>query len=105
MRFTSNEKLDFYLSNLDKMIEYYCIFNVDETIGVGFMSSKSVDNVDIANEDILKIVKDSYLEVITNSSYMMTCLMFHFSRKWISEYTRMRCMEIVLAYVKNKTIK
>ena len=91
---------DFYLNELDKIIESVTVFNVDVKIGNMFSSQQTV-KIDIPNEELTELHNSTVDSIHSNiSDTMRTYLISVLGEKWFYMYVRINTMSLILNYSK-----
>ena len=91
---------DFYIKQLDQIIQYQSVYYIDSTFGKKFSSIKAV-SPEIDNDDII----NAYQEIVTEinntiSLNMRNYLTYAYGEKWLSDYIRVETLSIVMNYSK-----
>jgi len=106
---TSIIKLDeyttnFFITQLNNIIQYKAIYYIDSTFGNYFSNSKQITN-DIDNEEIIEAHKKIIEEINNSISFKMkTYLIDVYGEQWLNDYVRIESLSLVINYT-DKTIR
>lgn len=89
-----------YLTELDKMILYHTIYNIDVTFGENFTNRKTITG-DIENSEILSSVEIIEKDIIKNMGLNMKLYLYEvFGDAWIYKYINIQTLSLVVNYTK-----
>ena len=91
---------DYYRDELDSMIEYRAIYNVDYKVGKLFSNTHSIAT-DIPNDEIINMCNETIEEILDMiPSKMYLYLEKIMGDKWLRDYVKTQTMSYVLNYSK-----
>jgi len=88
--------INMYLEELDRMIKFYSVYEIDAKFGDNFRDKKGV-TPEIDNEDITKLIETIGIKVTKAIGPTMgTYLYDMFSTIWINDYIKIRSTSYVI---------
>lgn len=89
-----------FMSELDKMILYNTVYNIDVMFGENFSNRKAV-TADIENDDLINAVDTIEKDIINNMGYTMKEYLYTvFGRDWIYRYINIQTLSLSLNYTR-----
>lgn len=89
-----------FMSELDKMILYNTVYNIDVMFGENFSNRKAV-TADIENDDLINAVDTIEKDIINNMGDTMKEYLYTvFGRDWIYRYINIQTLSLSLNYTR-----
>ena len=96
----NNKTTDMFMYELDRMILYHTVYNIDVMFGASFSNNKGI-TTDIDNDELMDTVVSIEKEIISNmGDNMKTYLYTVFGEEWIYKYINIQTLSLALNYTK-----
>ena len=96
----SSDITNMFMSELDKIILYNTVYNIDVMFGENFSNKKAV-TADIENDDLINAVDTIEKDIINNMGDTMKEYLYTvFGRDWIYRYINIQTLSLSLNYTK-----
>lgn len=96
----SSDITNMFMSELDKMILYNTVYNIDVMFGENFSNRKAV-TADIENDDLINAIDTIEKDIINNMGDTMKEYLYTvFGRDWIYRYINIQTLSLSLNYTK-----
>ena len=96
----SSDITNMFMSELDKMILYNTVYNIDVMFGENFSNRKAV-TADIENDDLINAIDIIKKDIINNMGDTMKEYLYTvFGRDWIYRYINIQTLSLSLNYTK-----
>lgn len=96
----SSDITNMFMSELDKIILYNTVYNIDVMFGENFSNKKAV-TADIENDDLINAVDAIEKDIINNMGDTMKEYLYNvFGRDWIYKYINIQTLSLSLNYTR-----
>lgn len=96
----SSDITNMFMSELDKIILYNTVYNIDVMFGENFSNKKAV-TADIENDDLINAVDTIEKDIINNMGDTMKEYLYNvFGRDWIYRYINIQTLSLSLNYTR-----
>lgn len=96
----SSDTTNMFMSELDKIILYNTVYNIDVMFGDNFSNKKAV-TADIENDDLINAVDIIEKDIINNMGDTMKEYLYNvFGRDWIYRYINIQTLSLSLNYTR-----
>ena len=96
----SSDITNMFMSELDKIILYNTVYNIDVMFGENFSNKKAV-TADIENDDLINAVDAIEKDIINNMGDTMKEYLYNvFGRDWIYRYINIQTLSLSLNYTR-----
>lgn len=96
----SSDITNMFMSELDKIILYNTVYNIDVMFGENFSNKKAV-TADIENDDLINAVDIIEKDIINNMGDTMKEYLYNvFGRDWIYRYINIQTLSLSLNYTR-----
>ena len=96
----SSDITNMFMSELDKIILYNTVYNIDVMFGENFSNKKAV-TADIENDDLINAVDTIEKDIINNMGDTMKEYLYTvFGRDWIYRYINIQTLSLSLNYTR-----
>lgn len=96
----SSDITNMFISELDKIILYNTVYNIDVMFGENFSNKKAV-TADIENDDLINAVDAIEKDIINNMGDTMKEYLYNvFGRDWIYRYINIQTLSLSLNYTR-----
>ena len=96
----SSDMTNMFMTELDKIILYNTVYNIDVMFGENFSNKKAV-TADIENDDLINAVDAIEKDIINNMGDTMKEYLYTvFGRDWIYRYINIQTLSLSLNYTR-----
>ena len=96
----SSDMTNMFMTELDKIILYNTVYNIDVMFGENFSNKKAV-TADIENDDLINAVDTIEKDIINNMGDTMKEYLYNvFGRDWIYKYINIQTLSLSLNYTR-----